>query len=114
MYPTVCSGQLTYLTKVSIVNETLIFKDSWDNRLFPKAIRISDRNVVACTKTDYGLCHMTKQCLSLAETLRLKESGTLDSPNVQKSQYSTEDSTAAGDEDSDLTTPDTKLRHPVK
>jgi hypothetical protein len=35
-------------------------------------------------------------------------------PNAQVSQYRTEDSTAAGDDDSGLITPDTKLRQPVK
>jgi len=44
----------------------------------------------------------------------IKRNGTLDRPNVQNSQHRTEDSTAAGDDDSDVTTPDTKLRHPVK
>jgi hypothetical protein len=57
---------------------------------------------------------MTKQSVSFAETLWLKETGTLDSPYVQKSQYRTKGSTAAGDDDSDLTIPDTKLRHSVK
>jgi len=58
---------------------------------------------------------MTKLSVSFAEALWLKETGTLDKPNVQNSQYRTEDSTAAGDDDdSDLYTPDTKLQHPVK
>jgi len=57
---------------------------------------------------------MTKQSVSFAGTFSLKETGTLYMPNVQNSQYRIEDSTAAGDDDSDITTPDTTLRHPVK
>jgi len=47
--------------KVCTVTETSFFKDRWDSGLFPKAIRISDRNVVVYKKRDYGLCHITKQ-----------------------------------------------------
>jgi hypothetical protein len=50
-------------------------------------------------------CHMSKKSVSFSETLWLNEDETLDTPHVHNSQYRTEDSTAAGDDDPDLTTP---------